>query len=224
MEKKFYRFALIVSLLNLVLIAACGKDPRAFKVADNSRYDIPYASGLPGEELLKLDAHWPNNAKGLPIIVYIHGGGWTSSDKKVMDPWCKRMSARGYVVFNVNYRLAPKFQFPTAVNDSLGAMCWITQHAAEFGGDVSRIGLTGGSAGGHLIAMVATAWNDPHFQPTGYEGKKLNLHIKAQVPYFGVFNFDRPGALSVLGLPKKFLGSRKDAPDNSSTSLADQLC
>ena len=202
-------------LLVAALCFACYKPEKAFQPADNSIYDLAYAKGIPGEEFLKLDAHFPNGAKNLPVIVYIHGGGWTESDKRDMDVWCQRMSRRGYVVFNVNYRLAPEYQFPLQINDCLGAMAWIQEHAKDFGGDASRIGITGGSAGGHLIAMVSSAWNDPYFHPTGSEGKKLSLSILVQVPFFGVFDFNRPGLLSLTNLPKKFLGgSEKQVPDN----------
>jgi len=198
-----------------ILFFSCFKPEKAFQPADNSVYDLAYAQGIPGEEFLKLDAHFPNQAKNLPVIVYIHGGGWTESDKKDMDVWCQRMSRRGYVVFNVNYRLAPEFPFPAAVNDCLGAMAWIQEHAKNFGGDPSRIGITGGSAGGHLIAMVASAWKDKYFQPTGSEGKDFSLSIQAQAPFFGVFDFHHLGAMALTNIPKKFLGgSEKQVPEN----------
>jgi acetyl esterase/lipase len=208
--------AFVAWLFILVFSSACYKGEKAFHPAAKSVYDIPYAKGLAGDDLLKLDVHTPKDGgKNLPVIVYIHGGGWTKSDKSEMNQWAQRMADRGYVVFNVNYRLAPKFPFPTAVNDCLGAMYWISQHAAEYGGDVNRMGITGGSAGGHLIAMISTAWNDPHFKPTGYEDKKLSLAIKAQVPFFGVFNFDRPGFMGLTKIPRTFLGgTKKQVPEN----------
>jgi len=207
---------LIRAIIFMLLLSACAmRSAQVFPSADNSIYDIPYAKGVPGEEFLKLDVHFPNNAKNLPVIVYIHGGGWTKSDKKDMDLWCKRISQRGYVVFNVNYRLAPNYQFPVQINDCLGAMAWIQEHAKDYGGDPSRIGITGGSAGGHLVAMVSTAWSDPHFQPTGFESKKFKLEIKAQAPFFGVFDFNHSGLIRLSGLDKKFLGgSKKQVPEN----------
>ncbi len=210
--------AMRIGMLSVILTLAAScviRSQQAYKPADNSRYDLPYASGVPGAEFLKLDAHWPNGAKDLPVLVYIHGGGWSASDKSEMNSWAQRMSDRGYVVFNVNYRLAPKYQFPIQVNDCLGAIAWIQEHAEEYGGNASRIGITGGSAGGHLIAMVSTAWNDPHFSPTGYEGKNFSLKVSAQVPFFGVFDFNQPGLMAATNIPSKFLGgSKKKAPDN----------
>jgi len=217
MENRTIKVCVALALLNMVLLSGCYKGKGAYHPAAKSTYNIPYAQGLPGDELLKLDIHWPEAGpqKNLPIIVYIHGGGWTSSDKMEMDVWSRRMAERGYLVFNVNYRLAPKFQFPIEVNDCLGAMYWITAHAAEYGGDVNRMGITGGSAGGHLIAMVSTAWDDPHFKPTGYEDKKLSLNIKAQVPYFGVFDFNRPGLMKYTKVPQTFLGGKQaQVPQN----------
>jgi len=206
---------LVCLLLLLALASSCYKGEKAFHPAAKSLRDIPYARGIPGDELLKLDIHRPKDGgKNLPVIVYIHGGGWTSSDKSEMDQWCRRIADRGYLVINVNYRLAPEFPFPTAVNDCLGAMCWIVRHAAEYGGDISRMGITGGSAGGHLAAMVAGAWNDPHFSPTGCEDKNFSLKIKAQVPFFGVFDFENPGLMKLTNIPQKFLGPKKEKPEN----------
>jgi acetyl esterase/lipase len=122
MKNKLRRVGAAFMVLGALLLFGCYKGKGAFHPAAKSTYDIPYAKGLPGDDLLKLDIHRPEKGpqQNLPIIVYIHGGGWTGSDKMEMDVWCKRMAERGYLVFNVNYRLAPKFQFPVEVNDCLG--------------------------------------------------------------------------------------------------------
>ncbi|HUT51979.1 MAG TPA: alpha/beta hydrolase [bacterium] len=206
---------LIACLIQLIFLGSCSTARVSFPTSDHSIYDVPYASGYPGDEAMKLDAHFPDGAHGLPVLVYIHGGGWTEGDKSQMDPWARRMSARGYVVFNVNYRLAPQYPFPAAVNDCLGALAWVREHAAEYGGDASRLGVTGGSAGGHLTALVSSAAGDPFWKPTGHETASLAGAVKAQVPFFGVYDFSRNDVIHWIGLNRKFLGgTEKQLPEN----------
>jgi acetyl esterase/lipase len=193
-------------LAAVIQVMSCYKGEDLFPPSDHSVYDVPYAQGYEGEEFLTLDVHYPAQAHDLPVIVYIHGGGWTEGDKSQMTVWCQRMSGRGYVVFNVNYRLAPAYPFPAAVNDCLGALAWVRRHAREYGGDPARIGLTGGSAGAHLCALVATAAQDPFWKPTGFEEQSLAGVVKAQVPFFGVYDFHVPDVIHLAGLHKKFLG------------------
>jgi acetyl esterase/lipase len=202
-------------LIAIIAGAACYKGQKNFPPADHSVYDVPYASGYPGDESLALDVHFPDRAMDLPVIVYIHGGGWVEGDKSQMDVWSKQMSRRGYVVFNVNYRLAPEYPFPVAINDCLGALAWIVEHAPDYGGDPDRIGVTGGSAGGHLTAMVATAAGSDCWKPTGHEQASLAGAVKAQVPFFGVFDFNEKDLIRFSGLNKKFLGGGPDeVPEN----------
>lgn len=196
-------------------MAGCYKGQKKYPPAEHSIYEVPYATGLPGEEFLKLDVHFPDGAAGLPVIIYIHGGGWIGGDKRQMDVWSKRMANRGYVVFNVNYRLAPENPFPAAVNDCLGALLWVKEHAADYGGDNTRIGVTGGSAGGHLTLVVATEADDPAWRPTGHEDSILSRKVQAQAPFFGIADFTRPGVVGLLGLDRKFLGGKlEQEPEN----------
>jgi acetyl esterase/lipase len=205
----------IVLLLAGLAGPACYKGNNLFPPAAHSVYDVPYAKGYPGEDKLVLDIHYPDQAKDLPIIVYIHGGGWNAGDKSQMDVWSKRMSNCGYVVFNINYRLAPEHPFPDAINDCLGALAWIRHHAPEYGGDPSRLGVTGGSAGGHLTALVSTANGAPGWKPTGFESESLAGIVKVQVPFFGVYDFHRKDFIAASHLNRKFLGGKADeSPEN----------
>lgn len=203
-------------LLALLLtgLGACVKGRRRYPPADHAVYDLPYTRGVEGEEKLLLDVHRPEGARDFPVVMYIHGGGWEQGDKSQMDVWCARIAQRGFVVFNINYRLAPEFPFPAAVNDCLGALAWIKLHAEDYGGDPRRVAVTGGSAGGHLCAMVATAGDHPFFSPTGFPDQKIPLGVKAYSPFFGVFDFNHPGLIALTGLRRKFLGgSPRQRPD-----------
>lgn len=195
--------------LALAVLAGCGYYGRGISLpAQFSARDLPYAAGVPGEAALTLDVHAPTGAANLPVVVYVHGGGWTEGDKQQMDVWCRMIAARGYVVFNVNYRLAPRYPFPAAINDLLGALIFARDHAAEYGGDPSRIGIHGGSAGAHLAALAASAAAEPGWKPTGHQDRSAAGIVKASVLFFGVYDFNRPGLIRLTNLRQQFLGGK----------------
>jgi len=126
----------------------------------NVTQDIVYAK--PGVKALKYDVYSPKGAKNLPIIVIIHGGGWTSNSEDVMRGLARELATDGeFVVFSIDYRWAETNDgdevgntMANLIEDVYGAIAHIMEHAAEYGGDPSRIGLTGDSAGGHLSAAA----------------------------------------------------------------------
>jgi acetyl esterase/lipase len=91
----------------------------------------------------------------------IYGGGWILGSKQLSGPMAEMLAEQGYVAFAMNYRLAPQHPFPAAVDDVRASTAWVRDHAAEFGLDPGRIGAIGGSAGGHLAAMLATSGQGP---------------------------------------------------------------
>lgn len=92
-----------------------------------------------------------------PVYVYIHGGGWQSSDSESNGVTHRNMADSGYLGFSINYRLCTDdvATWDTAINDCAEAMNWIYEHAEEYGGDPNRIVLSGESAGGHLALLYA---------------------------------------------------------------------
>ncbi|WP_255546272.1 alpha/beta hydrolase [Glaciihabitans sp. dw_435] len=100
----------------------------------------------------------------LPIYVYFHGGGWTSGDKAPLTKYCASQAASGMVVVNVNYRMATRFQMGHMLADANAALRWVVEHAAEFGGDASRIVLGGDSAGGQISALLAASLSHPELR------------------------------------------------------------
>ena len=97
----------------------------------------------------------PTHSTGLPIIINYHGGGFISPLVPGLEHslW-QDAKTYGAIVFAVDYRVAPENKFPAALNDSYNAFKWITEHAAEYGGDTSRIVLMGNSAGANLVAVI----------------------------------------------------------------------
>lgn len=105
----------------------------------------------------RLDVMYPKatSREMRPGVVMFHGGGWIRSTKEtMMDAFCRPFLERGFVVANVEYRLAPAATAPAAVNDALTAAKWFLDHADQYNVDRARIVVTGASAGGHLALMV----------------------------------------------------------------------
>ncbi len=117
---------------------------------------IPYVEGGGAEH--QLDVYRPQDASGLlPVVVYIHGGAFHALSKDTHWLMALGFARRGYVVFNINYRLGPHHRYPAAAEDACAAWCWVAQHAAEYGGDPQRMVVAGESAGANLAAVVAVA-------------------------------------------------------------------
>ena len=117
------------------------------------RHDIRYSSGAGTS--LGLDAYIPEGARNLPGVIIIHGGGWNSGKKEEAAWLAEALVQTGFVAFSVNYRLAPRYPFPAAIDDVRAAIAWVRRHANDFGVDPTRLATVGGSAGGHLAALAA---------------------------------------------------------------------
>lgn len=135
-------------------------NPRAHGL--QAHRDIPYRRTGRKEHLL--DVYRPSQHSGpLPVILYVHGGGFRILSKDTHWMMALAFARRGYVVFNINYRLAPKHPYPAAIEDTCAAYRWVLDHAAEYGGDPSRLIVAGESAGANLITSltVATCYERP---------------------------------------------------------------
>jgi acetyl esterase/lipase len=121
-----------------------------------------------------------------PVLVYIHGGAWVVGDKREQGlPMMHELARRGWVAVTINYRLSPRATWPDHIVDCKRALAWVREHIAEFGGDPGFIAVSGGSAGGHLAALLALTPGDPDFQP-GFE--EADASIDACVPFYGVYD------------------------------------
>ena len=118
-----------------------------------NRLNIQYGKAH-GEKLL-LDAHVPAGDGKFPVVLIVHGGGWSSGDKETDIVPVFAPFATNFTWFTINYRLAPTNRWPACYDDVQIAIRWVKQHAAEFKGDPNRIALLGYSAGGHLVTLAA---------------------------------------------------------------------
>ena len=153
--------------------------------------------GRAGGRPLRLDVHEPAtppvDGERRPALVQVHGGGWVLGFKDRQGQLLMRkMAERGWVCFNVDYRLSPMATFPDHLVDVKRAIAWIREHADEYGVDPRFVAVTGGSAGGHLTALTALTADDPTYQP-GFE--EADTSVQAAVPFYGVYDFtNRNGA------------------------------
>ena len=161
-------------------------NPFAMKLPDvTSDVRLPYA---PGGRRYELDVYsHRDRPAGAPVLLQVHGGGWVLGRKDQQGiPLMMHLAALGWVCVAVNYPLSPKARWPEHLIAIKRAIQWIRTHGADFGADPSFLAVTGGSAGGHLAAMVGLSGNDPALQP-GFE--EVDTAVQACVPHYGVYDF-----------------------------------
>lgn len=134
-----------VVLLSTSLVAAA--EPKVFR-------DVPYAE--PKSERWTLDVYAPPEAKGRPIVFWVHGGGWKAGDKRGVQKKPQAFVERGYVFVAANYRFVPNVTVKEMTGDVAKAIGFVHRHAADYGGDPDSIVVMGHSAGAHLAALVCT--------------------------------------------------------------------
>jgi acetyl esterase/lipase len=162
--------------------------------------DVEYAN-IVGYRPLLLDLYLPPKtpkAPARPLVIWIHGGGWNRGDSRTSGAFADwpevlaSLAARGYVVASVNYRLSGEARFPAAIQDVKASIRFLRAHAGEYGIDPRRVIVWGGSAGGQLAALVATACDTPAFAPR----PSLGRGSREQGPAADVYGTDAIKAAS----------------------------
>jgi acetyl esterase/lipase len=116
--------------------------------------DLPYTS--PTAERQTLDVYAPTGAKNLPVVFWIHGGGWQTGHKGLVAQKPKAFTEHGLVFVSINTRLLPNAPMEAIVDDVATALAWVHGHIAEYGGDPTRVLVMGHSSGGQLAAITCT--------------------------------------------------------------------
>ncbi len=137
-----------------VLGGADDWNPAGSSAAGANRFNLQY--GEAGGEKLLLDAHVPAGDGKFPVLLMVHGGGWSAGDKEMDIVPVLAPAVTNVTWFTINYRLAPTNRWPACFDDVQTAIRWVKQHAPEYKGDPNRIALIGYSAGGHLVCLAAT--------------------------------------------------------------------
>jgi acetyl esterase/lipase len=169
--------------------------------------DIPYVPSA--HELQVLDVYAPSQAKNLPVVFWIHGGGWQTGDKSSVQSKPEAFVDRGFVFVSTNYRLLPNVEMGDIIRDIAKSIHWVHDHIAEHGGDPQRLLVMGHSAGAQLAALICT--DDRYLKA---EGLSLGI-IKGCVPVDGD-TYDVPAIIEtaetrrrVHGQPQAKFGHRE---------------
>jgi acetyl esterase/lipase len=157
----------------------------------------------PDGKSLTIDAYQPLAAGTYPIIVQIYGGAWRNGAPGDFAKFAKWLTAGGYVVFSIDYRHSPRWQWPAHLDDVTTALAWIGAHASEYGGDTARVVLLGRSAGAHLALLAA-------YRPAP-------LKVRGVVAYYAPVDLadayrrpPRPDPLDIRAVERAFIGGTPD--------------
>jgi len=170
--------------------------------------DIVYAAI--GTREMYLDLYAPKDGTGpFPAVVYVHGGGWSGGNRAAFRRQAAYMATKGYVGACIEYRLSGEAKYPAALYDSKAAVRWLRSNAAKYHVDPDRIAAAGGSAGGHLVALLGTTAGLP-----AYEGDEGVTGVSSRVAAVAAFNpvldlteFGKNLPLDTAGMVAKFLGA-----------------
>jgi len=183
--------------------------PAGVKMIPNLEY-----ANVNGHSLL-LDLYLPENFDNpVPVILYVHGGGWEGGDKH--DQLAVPLAAHGYAVASINYRLSQQAKFPAQLQDCKAAVRWLRAHSKFYGLDGAHVGAWGTSAGGHLAALLGTTGDVKEME--GTEGNlKYSSRVQAVCDWFGPVDLSKMADQAAkAGVPSKI---NHDAPDSPESKL-----
>lgn len=175
--------------------------------------DLPYGN----LEEQKLDIYFPNpRPEGLmPVLFYVHGGGWTMGTKRMgaLDCIIDALD-KGYALVVPDYRLAPGVCFPEFLYDVKTAVRWARAHAAVFGFDPNRFGMIGDSAGGHITLMMAMTADMPQYEGADYGWENQSSALQAACDMYGPAVLDADEAAWYLssGAHRMLMEGETDEP------------
>ena len=155
--------------------------------AQPAKHEFPYGTA---HERQVLDVYAPAGAKNLPVVFWIHGGGWQSGDKTMVALKPKAFTNAGFIFVSINHRLLPNVDMGSITRDVASALGWVHKNIATHGGDPNRLLVMGHSSGGHLAALMCT--DDRYAKTEGYSLKA----IKGCVPV-DADTFDIPAIIDV---------------------------
>ena len=182
-------------LLVVVLMSAAGHAAE-LALPENVLFEryIEYAN--PDGQHLQLNLARPKSGSGpFPAVLCIHGGGFRAGAREGYDKLCVSLAQHDFVAATITYRLAPKYQFPAAVHDTKAAVRWPRANAAKYNLDPKRIGVTGGSAGGHLAQFLGVTAGVTEFE--GDQNPGFSSSVTCVVNFYGPSDFTKSYGKSV---------------------------
>lgn len=167
------------------------------KVPDSVIWEEGIEYSNPENTHLQLNLARPKTGDGpFPTVLCIHGGGFRAGKRDSYDALCVSLAERGYVAATITYRLAPQHKFPAAVHDTKAAVRWLRANAKTYKINPEKIGVTGGSAGGHLAQFLGVTANVPQFEGTGGNADRPS-HVNCVVNVYGPSDFTKSYGKSV---------------------------
>jgi acetyl esterase/lipase len=212
MPKRWRHAVLLAGLTFANMTSALGQGSRDFPVSDKpvpgdaypdritkfpdgvtSFADVTFST-LPGFRPLAIDIYVPKKSRApKPLILYIHGGGWMGGHTRQSAAFSNfpavlaKLASEGFVVASLEYRLSGEAPFPAQLQDARAAIRFLKANATKYGLDPSRVGVWGGSAGGHLAALAALSCGVTSLDPApAAPGSEC---VQAAVTWYGVFDF-----------------------------------
>lgn len=137
------------------------------------------------------DLYLPSSGGPFPVVLFVHGGGWLAGDKRLVNSryWGEFLACRGYAFYDIEYRLSPEVHFPQQIRDCKCALSYLRGNADTYNLDPYKFAVTGGSAGGHLTAMLALTSDDERFNPSCRGYSNQSVEFQAAIPFYGVFDW-----------------------------------
>ena len=185
------RLLALAALVSLTVFAAAADLPIPEGVTFTR--DVEFSN--PDGQHLQVNLAQPKGDGPFPAVVCIHGGGFRAGKRESYDKLCLTLAQRGYVAMTVTYRLAPAYPFPAAVIDCKTAVRWLRANAAKYRVDPQRLGVTGGSAGGHLVQFLGVTAGVREFE--GDEYREMSSAVSCVVNYYGPSDLSRSYGASV---------------------------
>ena len=180
------RNALVFCALAATVLTAPAQPPSGADTPPNVTLIEGIRFASVDEQDLELDLYMPADAVNPPLLVWVHGGGWSRGNRKPVSTFA--FVDAGYAMASVDYRLSGVAPFPAQIHDLKGAIRFLRAQAAAYGYDASRIAMVGVSAGAHLVALAGVTNGDAELEGTVGGNLDQSSEIAAIVSYFGASN------------------------------------
>lgn len=180
--------------------------------------DLSY--GIHGKWSL-LDIYCPENADACPVIISVHGGGFVYGTKEIYKRYCMDLARRGFTVVNFNYRLAPRWKFPTPLEDINNLVHWLIREHPKYHADISRIFMVGDSAGAQLCSQYAAMLSNPEYMAL-FGLPHPGIQLRAVGLNCGLYDMIQVASEGRKGLELDYLG-RKIKNDDPRLAVLDHI-
>lgn len=161
-----------------------------------------------------LDIYHPEGQDHCPVIVNVHGGGFVYGSKEIYKRYCMDLARRGFTVVNINYRLAPRWKFPTPLEDINQALLWLQENGCRYHADITKLFMVGDSAGGQLVSQYAAMFTNPKFMALfGLRRPDPGMELKAVGLNCGLYDMADVATTKRQGLELDYLGRKIPSDD-----------